>query len=222
VRAPGFCTPRSDMHMCAASSTTPTPFGAGAPLEPARDLARQALLDLEVAREEVNRPRELRQSHDALTRQVAHVRHVGGGEQVVLAHRVERNRTGDDELVIALVVGKRRGIEGNGREEVRVERCHPSGRRAAALAREVDAEGLEERGCGMLRAPEVNSALLGEDAEMRTPRRPSILFRAGRGHGHAAFASGRRRFLPRPRAKGIKILGEGHSSPSGEDRRRGR
>ena len=28
VCAPSFCTPRSDMHMCSASSTTPTPLGA--------------------------------------------------------------------------------------------------------------------------------------------------------------------------------------------------
>ena len=30
VRAPGFCTPRSDMHRCSASRTTPTPCGARA------------------------------------------------------------------------------------------------------------------------------------------------------------------------------------------------
>ena len=28
VLAPNFCTPRSDMHMCSASTTTPTPFGS--------------------------------------------------------------------------------------------------------------------------------------------------------------------------------------------------
>ena len=106
--APGFWTPRSDMHRCSASSTTPTPLGRSSRCEPAGDLRRQPLLDLQRAGEVIDHARELRQPDDPLARQVADVGDADERQQVVLAQRVERDVAGDDELVVAAVVGERR------------------------------------------------------------------------------------------------------------------
>ena len=133
VLAPNFCTPRSDMHRCSASTTTPTPFGLEVLSQPVGDLHRQALLDLEVAGEELDDASELRQPEDPLTRQVADVHHSVERQQVVHAQRVERNRSDEDELVVAVVVGKGRRPEGLRREQLGVGGRHPPRRLTQAL-----------------------------------------------------------------------------------------
>ena len=77
-------------------------------LEPARDLRRQPLLDLQGAGEQLDDPGQLREADDPLAGQVADVGDADEGQQVVLAERVERDVPGDDELVVAAVVGERR------------------------------------------------------------------------------------------------------------------
>src|SRR5205085_2645240 len=60
-------------------------------LEPVGDLRGQPLLHLEAAGEVVDHPRELREAHDPVARDVGHVRYPDEREQVVLAERVERD-----------------------------------------------------------------------------------------------------------------------------------
>ena len=76
--------------------------------EAAGHLFRQALLQLQAAREEVDDTRELRQTENAFPRHVADVSHATEGEQVVLTHGHERDVPGEDELVVLLVIGERR------------------------------------------------------------------------------------------------------------------
>ena len=75
---------------------------------PAGDLGGQALLDLQAAGEQVDDAGELRQPQDALAGQVADVRDAVERQQVVLEERVERNRSRDDQLVVAVGVRERR------------------------------------------------------------------------------------------------------------------
>ena len=63
-------------------------------LQPVGDLLRQALLHLQVAREQVDDPGQLRKADDPVAGQVADVRDAGERQQVVLAQRVERDRAG--------------------------------------------------------------------------------------------------------------------------------
>src|SRR6478735_11051145 len=74
--------------------------------DPPRDLRREALLDLQAARVQVDDAAELRQPDDALAGQIADVRDAVERQEVVLAERVEADVAGDDELVVALVVGE--------------------------------------------------------------------------------------------------------------------
>jgi hypothetical protein len=68
--------------------------------------AEAALLHLQVAREQLDHPRELGKADDALARQVSHVGDADEGQQMVLAQRVEGDAGGDDQLVVADVVGE--------------------------------------------------------------------------------------------------------------------
>ena len=92
VRAPGFCTPRSDMQRCSASSTTPTPRGARCSSSQSATCCRQPLLHLQVTREQIDDPRQLREADDPIARQVADVRDPVERQQVVLAQRMKRDR----------------------------------------------------------------------------------------------------------------------------------
>ena len=58
--------------------------------------------------EEVDDPGQLRQPEDAFVRHVADVRHTAERQEMVLAHRDERNVAGEDELVVLLFVRERR------------------------------------------------------------------------------------------------------------------
>jgi hypothetical protein len=114
------------MHMCSASTTTPTPFGSELTLEPVGDLRRQPLLDLEMAAEELDHTTELAEPDDPLARQIADVRHPLEREQVVHAQRVERDRPRDDQLVVTLIVGKGGGSKGLGREQLGIRLGDPA------------------------------------------------------------------------------------------------
>src|ERR687897_637787 len=101
-------------------------------VEPAGDLRRQALLDLQGAREQLDHARELGQPDDALPRQVADVGDADERQEVVLAQRVEGDPGRDDELVVAAVVRERGRHERRGRQQLRVHARGPaSGRRWA-------------------------------------------------------------------------------------------
>ena len=103
---PAFCTPRSDMHRCSASMTTPTPRGQQVVLQAVRDLHREALLNLQFACEQLDDARELRHADDPVTRQVGDVRNPVKWQHVVPAQRVKGDVTHDDELVVGRLVGK--------------------------------------------------------------------------------------------------------------------
>src|SRR4051812_15868387 len=62
--------------------------------QPSGDLCRQSLLHLQVAREQLDDPRKLRQPDDAVARQVADVRDADERQQMVLAQRMERDLRG--------------------------------------------------------------------------------------------------------------------------------
>ena len=129
------------MQRCSASSTTPTPLGCELVLEPVGDLLGQPLLHLQAAGEQLDDPGELRQPEDAVAREVADVGDALEREQVVLAERVERDVAGEDELVVALVVGEGREVERPGREQLGV-----GGRRPAEGCRRVCSSSGPGRG----------------------------------------------------------------------------
>ena len=67
------------------------PLGREMLLQPVGDLLRQPFLHLEVAREQRDDARELRQPHDACVGDVPDVRDSRERQQVVLAQRTERD-----------------------------------------------------------------------------------------------------------------------------------
>ena len=73
VVAPGFCTPRIDMHMVLGLEHDADALRRELALQPAGDLRGQPLLDLQRAGEVVDHPRELGQPDDPLAGQVADV-----------------------------------------------------------------------------------------------------------------------------------------------------
>ena len=101
------CTPRSDMHRCSASSTTPTPSGRGC-VDPAGDLRVSRSCTCR-SRRPLDDARELREPDEPVAGHVADVRDAAERQQVVLAQGVERDPGDDDELVVALVVREGRG-----------------------------------------------------------------------------------------------------------------
>ena len=106
VRVPSTCTPRSDMQRCSASSTTPAPRGSSVSPSQVDDLSGHPLLHLQVAREQVDDPGELREADETIARNVADVRHAAERQEVMLAERVERDVGHDDEFA---VVARRSG-----------------------------------------------------------------------------------------------------------------
>ena len=76
-------------------------------LEPVGDLRGQPFLDLQIAGEELDDAAELAQADDPLVGQIADVRDPVERQQMMHAERVERDRPRNDQLVIAVVVGKR-------------------------------------------------------------------------------------------------------------------
>ena len=75
-------------------------------LKPAGDLGREALLNLQAARVQLDDPAELGQPQDPVPREVAEMGDAVEGKHVVLAERVEGDVASDHELV---VVARRSG-----------------------------------------------------------------------------------------------------------------
>ena len=113
-------------------------------LQPVRDLDGHALLDLQVAGEQLDDPAELAQADDPVGRQVADVRDPVERQQVVHAERVERDRPRDDQRVVAVLVGEARRREGLRREQLRVGVGDAPRRVAQVLGLDVGAERQEE------------------------------------------------------------------------------
>ena len=76
--------------------------------------------------------------------QVADVRHPVEGQQVMHAQRVKGDRPGHDQLVVAVVVGKRRRPEGLGCEQLGVGVGHAARRLLERFAIDVGAERPQE------------------------------------------------------------------------------
>jgi uncharacterized protein YeaO (DUF488 family) len=133
-------------------------------LKPVGDLRGQPFLDLQVTAEELDDPAEFAEADDPLAREVRHVRDPVKREQVVHAQRVKRDRPSDDELVVAVVVGKGGGAKCLRREQLGVGVGDPARCLLESLTIDVGAEGLEQiPGCtldgGVVDTPAVAGAL---------------------------------------------------------------
>ena len=113
-------------------------------MKPAGDLRGQALLDLQVAGEQLHDATELAQADDPIPGEIADVRHPVEGQQVMHAQRVKRDRPRDDQLVISVLVGKRRRPEWLRGEQLGVGVGHPARRLAQRLVIDVRAERPQE------------------------------------------------------------------------------
>jgi hypothetical protein len=71
------------------------------------------------------------------------VRDADERQQVVLAHRVERDARRDNELVVAAIVREGRRRERRRRQHLRIHARHSARCVAQALVGQVDAERLE-------------------------------------------------------------------------------
>ena len=89
-------------------------------LEPGRDLGGQPFLGLRSPGVVVDDPGELRQADDPLTGQVGQVGRAEEREQVVLAHRLDRDVADQHQLVVLLHVRERREVELRRAEELGV------------------------------------------------------------------------------------------------------
>jgi hypothetical protein len=131
------------MQLCSASMTTPTPAGS-------RLSCSQPFLHLRAGGKVPDDAGQLGQPEDPFARQIPDVRDAGEREQVVLAHRAHRDRAGQHELVVVLVVGERREVELGGREQLRVGAGHPGRSLLQALTVGGDAKRPKERAGGLL------------------------------------------------------------------------
>src|ERR1035441_7399952 len=93
-------------------------------MQPAGDLDDESLLELEIAGEEVNHAGELGQAEDPIGRQVGDVSDAMKRKHVVHAQRLERDVADQDELVVALVVRKRRQVKRLDRKSTRLNSSH--------------------------------------------------------------------------------------------------
>jgi hypothetical protein len=129
-------------------------------LQPARDLGRKPLLYLQITSKELDDPRQLRQAHDPPTRQIPHVRHAMKRKEVMHTKRMERDRTDQHKLVIALLVGERRRAERLRRQQLGVCLDHSSRRVTQRLYPKVSAERNKKVGSRSLSRSPVNPTIL--------------------------------------------------------------
>ena len=99
------------MHMCSASTITPTPRGCSSASQPVSCLPGESLLYLRSAGEHLDDASKLGQAEDAPAGEIADVRDAHERQHVVLAHRLHRNGPRKHQLVVGLVVGERREVE---------------------------------------------------------------------------------------------------------------
>ena len=211
-------TPRSVMHMCSASITTPTPRGCSCVLQPVGDLPGQPLLYLRPAGEQLDHPGQLGQAQDPLARQVADVCDADERQHVVLADRVHRDVSGEHQLVVALVVGERREVERARAEHLR-RRRGPCG----AVCPAVDAR---RRGPRRARSGTRRRRVRPPQGGRRPGGRGGTTRRALATSGHGRLQSKGRivdvRILPCSNVKGLSFRGSGSvdDRPAGQRRRR--
>jgi len=105
-------------------------FGSEVALQAFSHLRRQALLELQLAREQLHDARQLGEPDDPRVGQVGDVRDAVKRQQVVHAQRVKRDVADDHELVIGAVVGERRQRERLVRQKLR-ERAGDAARSVA-------------------------------------------------------------------------------------------
>ena len=140
VRAPGFWTPRMrhaevlGVQHDADAARRQLPSSQSAICTVMRSCTCRRRAKCSTTRASLDRP------DDPLARQVRDVGHADERDQVVLAEGVERDRPGDDELVVALIVGEGRGRERLRREQLGVRLGHAQRRLAQPLGLRVDAE----------------------------------------------------------------------------------
>ena len=101
VEEPGFSTPRTDMHMCSASSMTATPRGFENLLDRGRDLRGHVLLRLQPARIDIDQPRQLGKPDHPVHRLVGDMRLAHERHHVMLAMGVEGDVAHQHEIVVA-------------------------------------------------------------------------------------------------------------------------
>ncbi len=168
--APSFCTPRSDMHMCSASNTTPTPFGSSSHWSHPGDLGGQTLLDLEITGEQLDDAAELAQADDPLSGEIADVRNPVKRKQVMHAQRVKRDRAGHDQLVVAVVVGEGRCAKRLRRQQLDIGVGDPARRVLQADRIDIGAEREQQLARGSLDALVVDLAVGVAGGERRGER----------------------------------------------------
>ena len=88
-------------------------------------------------------------------------------QQVMLTHRLHRDRASDDQLVISGVVGECGQVEGAWAEHLGVRARHPSRGSGQALGVEVYSERDQECGCGLFRGDQVGSSRRFDDMQRR-------------------------------------------------------
>src|SRR5688500_6484342 len=88
-------------------------------------------------------------------------------EHVMPTERVERDVSSQDQLLVALVVGEGREIEGAGRKHLRVRRGDTAGSVAGVLVFDVLAERGQELGDGALGASEIHIGAAADELETR-------------------------------------------------------
>jgi hypothetical protein len=109
-------------------------------LEPSGELGGQALLHLQAARKQLHHARQLGQPGDPLTRQVGDMRHTMERQEMMHAPRVKGDVADHHQLVVALVVGKRRRLKRLRREHLHVGIGHPPRRVTQTVVVEIGAQ----------------------------------------------------------------------------------
>ena len=112
--------------MCSPIHHDPDALWRAVLVKPVGHFAGEPLLHLESPRVVVDDAGRLGRSGDAFARQIGDVGYAAEGQQVVFAQRVEADVAGEHELVIAVVVRKRRGIERRGGEQFGERTRHAS------------------------------------------------------------------------------------------------
>jgi hypothetical protein len=132
-------------------------------LQPVGHLLGQAFLDLEVAGEEFDYPGQLGQPEEPLAGQVADVGHPRERQEVVLAEGLEGDAPGQDQLVVAFVVGKGGEVEFPGGEQLGIGAGHSPGCLGQVVRGRVVTQGDEEIRDRPLGRFQVNRLLLTGD-----------------------------------------------------------
>ena len=150
VETPGLATPRTDMQVCSASSSTATPRGFKHFVDGDRDLRGQMLLRLQPARIDVDEARQFRQTDDALDRPVGDMRLAVERHHVVLAMRGKTDVADQHEIVVGFGLAERAGERIGGDFAIAAVklvqgRDDALGRRGEPLARRIVAEIGDQR-----------------------------------------------------------------------------